>query len=143
MVSIYVWNEDDKTYDRCSLLDWNGKNAGKCLEEVVYEQNKEKIIAKQLKASEIEAKVNLNAEIDAIVAEAQAQSQGLPTKSKRERIANIKENRRNEREAMQSAALAAESVEESASAPTASNADDEMSPTLRKIKRKLEERLKN
>jgi hypothetical protein len=143
MASIYVWNEDDKTYDRCSLLEWNGKNAGKCIEEVVYEQSKEKIVAKQLKASEIEAKVNLNAEIDAIVAEAQAQSQGLPPKSKREKVSNIKENRRNEREAMQAAAFAAESVADSASAPAAPNADDEMSPTLRKIKRKMEERLKN
>jgi hypothetical protein len=143
MASVYVWNEDDKTYDRCSLLDWNDKNSGKCLEEIVFEQHKEKLAAKQLKASEIEAKVNLNAEIDAIVAEALAQSQGLPSKSKRERISNIKENRRNEREAMQAAATAAGNSEGTANTSTVPVVGNEMSPTLRKIKQKMEERLKN
>jgi hypothetical protein len=141
MATVYVWNEDDKAYDTCYLLDWNGKNAGKCLDEIVYEQRKEKFVAKQLKTSETEAKVNLNAEIDAIVA--RAQSKGLPQKSKSERISNIKENRRNEREAMQAAAPPPLNVEESLTTPAAPVIDDEMSPTLRKIRQKMEERLKN
>jgi hypothetical protein len=142
MAAIYVWNEDDKTYDSCYLLDWNGKNAGKCLDEIVYEQHKEKLVAKQLKASETEAKVNLNAEIDAIVAEAQAQSKGLPAKSNRERVSNIKETRRNERETMKSAST---TVDDGEPAITQDKpiAEAETSPALRKIRQKMEERLKN
>ena len=143
MAIIYVWNDGDKAYDACTLLDWNGKNAGKCLEEIVYEQRKEKVVAKQLKASEIEAKVNLNAEIDAIVAEAQNLSKGLPQKSKSERVSNIKENRRNERKAMQTASIAADETEETVSTSAMPVADDGMSPTLRMIKQKMEDRLKN
>lgn len=143
MAFIHVWNDDDKVYDHCSLLDWNGKNAGKCLEEIIYEQRKEKIVAKQLKASETEAKVNLNAEIGAIVAEAQIQSRGLPHKSKSERVSHIKENRRNERETMQATSMITEKVEETVPTLAIPVANDGMSPTLRLIKQKMEERLKN
>ena len=143
MTTIYVRNGSDKSYDRCSLLDWNGKNAGKCLEEIVYEQSKEKIAAKQLKTSATEAKVNLNAEIDAIVAEAQEKSKGLPAKNKSERVSHIKENRRNERKAIQAAAATMENIAETANVPVSPISDDRMSPTLRKIKQKMEERLKN
>jgi hypothetical protein len=122
-------------------LDWNGKNAGKCLDEIVYEQYKEKLAAKQLKVTETEAKVNLNAEIDAIVAEAQAQSQGLPSKSKRERVSNIKENRRNERAEMKPGGIKAGDGEEPVI--TQNKPSAEMSPGLRKIRQKMEERLKN
>jgi hypothetical protein len=143
MAVIYVWNDDVKAYDRCSLLDWNGKNAGKSLEEIVYEQRKERIVAKQLKATEIEAKVNLNAEIESIIAEAEAQSKGLPVKSNRERVSNIKGNRLNEREAMQAAASVAGNDNEADTIPAAPVTNSETSPVLRKIRRKMEERLKN
>ncbi len=142
MAAIYVWNDVEKAYDHCTLLDWNGKNAGKCLDEIIYEQSKEKLAAKRLKASETEAKISLNAEIDAIVAEAQSQSKALPPKSKRESISNIRENRRNERDAMQAVAAGIE-YNSTTTHIDAVSADDEMSPTLRKIKRKMEERLKN
>jgi hypothetical protein len=143
MAIIYVWNDDVKAYDRCSLLDWNGKNAGKSLEEIVYEQRKERIVAKQLKATEIEAKVNLNAEIESIIAEAESQSKGIPVKSNRERVSNIKGNRLNEREAMQAAASVAGNDNEADTIPAAPVTDSETSPVLRKIRRKMEERLKN
>ena len=143
MAIIYVWDDDDKVYDSCILLDWNGKNAGKCLEEIIYEQRKEKIVAKQLKDSEIEAKVNLNTEIAAIIAEAQSLGNGLLQKSKSSRVAHIKENRRNEREAMQSLRSEDEYNAEAVDTPAVPVADDGMSPTLRMIKQKMEERLKN
>jgi hypothetical protein len=95
-----------------------------------------------LKASEVEAKVNLNAEIDAIVAEAQAQSKRFPEKNKSERVSNIKENRRNEREAMQTAAITKDALKPP-NTPASPDVDDGMSPIMRKIKRKAEERLKN
>jgi len=142
MAAIYVWNNDDKVYDVCALLDWNSKNAGKCLDEIIYEQRKEKIGAKQFKAAETEAKVNLNAEIDAIVNEAQDMSKDLPQKNKQERVTQIKENRRRERESLQTTAAAdIENAAAAAANPTV--ADNEMSPVLRMIKQKMEERLKH
>lgn len=142
MAIIYIWNRDDKSYDVCSLLDWNGKNAGKCLDEIIYEQRKEKIAAQQLKISETGAKVNLNAEIDSIVSEAKNMGKGLPQKSKKERVSKIKENRRQERDAMRPATTS-EIPDDSAGMDPPLSAEEEMSPTLLMIKRKLEERLKN
>jgi hypothetical protein len=147
MTNIYIWNQDDKAYDICSLLDWNGKNAGKFLDEIIYEQRKEKLAAQQLKISETEAKVNLNAEIDSIISEAKKMGKGSPQKSKRERVSQIKENRRQERDFMRCAETPPVTDSENIVGGTGdhqpSNVDEEMSPTLRMIKRKLEERLKD
>jgi len=148
MASIYVWNEESKVYDTCTLLDWNSKNAGKCLDEIIYEQQREKVAAKQLKTSEIEAKINLNADIAAIVSEAQNMSRALPSKSKWEKVSKIRENRRNEREVLEVANLknATKTIAnmKKPNAYIADNAtDDEISPTLRMIKQKMEERQKN
>lgn len=147
MTNVYIWNQDSKSYDVCSLLDWNGKNAGKCLDEIVYEQRKEKLLSQQLKVSETEAKVNLNAEIDSIVSQAKNMGKGLPSKSKKERVSQIKENRRQERESMRmtesSVIMDTGEPAEDLEAHRQAAAEEEMSPTLRMIKRKLEERLKN
>jgi hypothetical protein len=140
MTNIYIWNQDDKAYDSCYLLDWNSKNAGKCLDEIIYEQQKEKLVAQQLKISETEAKVNLNAEIDSIVAETKDMNKGLPSKSKRERVSQITENRRQERDSMRQSPMVEEVVSDTTETQ---NEDEEMSPTLRMIKQKLEARLKN
>jgi len=137
MANIYVWNDDGKNCEVCSLLDWNGKNAGKYLDEIVYEQRKEQLAAKELKVTETEAKVNLNAEIDSIVAGASNMSKGLPSKSKRERISHIKENRRNERETMRNSF-----DEEQGESIKIHDSAEEMSPILKMIKDKLEERQK-
>jgi len=147
MTNIYIWNQDGKSYDVCSLLDWNGKNAGKCLDEIVYEQRKEKLLSQQLKVSETEAKVNLNAEIDSIVSQAKGMGKGLPSKSKKERVSQIKENRRQERESMRmiesSVIMDTGNPAEGPQAHRQAAAEEEMSPTLRMIKRKLEERLRD
>jgi hypothetical protein len=147
MASIYIWNNEDSKYDTCFLLEWNQKAAGKCLDEIIYEQNKEKLNAKQLKISETEAKINLNAEIDDIVSEAKGMAVGLPVKSKRERISNIKENRRNERDGIRTEANTASNASESNASKITSvrsaSAGDELDPILQMIKGKVEERLKN
>ncbi|SHH68260.1 Mu transposase C-terminal domain-containing protein [Desulfosporosinus lacus] len=147
MTNVYIWNQGDKSYDVCSLLDWNGKNAGKCLDEIVYEQRKEKLLSQQLKVSETEAKVNLNAEIDSIVSQAKNMGKGLPSKSKKERISQIKENRRQERESMRmtesSVMMDTGNPAEDPQDHHQAAAEEEMSPTLRMIKRKLEERLRD
>ena len=108
MTNIYIWDSDSKKYDTCYLLDWNSKNAGKALAEIVYEQQKERLAGKQLKAATMEAKINLNAEIDAIVVEAK-QSKSIPVKTKSERASNIRANRTVEREAIRSGIDAADS----------------------------------
>ena len=145
MENIYIWDQDNKTYNVCFLLEWNEKYAGKCLDEIVYEQQKEKFAQKQLKLAETEEKVNLNADIDAIVSAAKDMTKGLPAKSKKERVSQIKENRKREREAMRSDS--SEDRPGDAANRTGSdqmdNTEEEISPTLRLIKQKLEERLKN
>ncbi|MCL2123410.1 MAG: Mu transposase C-terminal domain-containing protein, partial [Desulfovibrionaceae bacterium] len=141
MASLYVWDKDGKAFDACSLLDWNGKNAGKCLDEILYEQQKERLAGQQLKMAETEAKVNLNADIDAIVSEAQAMAKGVPAKSKTARVSCVKENRIQERDAMRAAAQPPTSEATIAIAVPESVEDDDISPTLRMIKRKMEERL--
>jgi len=146
MAAIYVWNKDEAIHDACWLLDWNGKNAGKCLDEIIFEQRLEKIVAKQLKESEIESKVNLNAEIDAIVAEAAVMSKGLPQKSKKDRVSKIKENRRNEQDAMRLKdnpiidGEGAGAVRMNSCQETQENKD--LDPILQMIRGKVEERLK-
>jgi len=141
MTNIYIWNGDSKQYDTCYLLDWNSKNAGKALAEIEYEQQKERLAGKQLKATAIEAKVNLNAEIDSIVAEAKQISKSAPVKSKNERVSNIRENRANERIKMQGGEISESEVP--IIAPQQSKPEEELSPRLRMIKAKAEGNLKN
>jgi len=146
MANIYIWNQNDKAFDTCYLLEWNQKYAGKYLEEIIYEQRKETLAKKQLKLSETEAKVNLNAEIDAIVSVAKGMTASLPEKSKKERVSKIRDNRKNERDIMRSDAKSIND-DNTANALVDSqcitSVDDEMSPILQMIKRKAEERRKN
>ena len=141
MTNIYIWDADSKKYDTCYLLDWNSKNAGKALAEIVYEQQKENLEGKRLKSTATEAKVNLNADIDSIVAEAKGMSRSVPVKGKSERISNIRENRAAERTKIQNGVT----PESEVSVPIASQnkPEEELSPILRLIKEKAEEKLKN
>jgi hypothetical protein len=142
MTNIYIWDSDSKKYDTCFLLDWNSKNAGKALAEIEYEQQKERLAGKQLKAAAMEAKVNLNAEIDAIVAKSKRMSKSAPAKSKSERVSNIRENRAAERAAILSGENTNKSEHEALVLPQKSS-EEELSPRLRMIKAKAEEKLKN
>jgi len=141
MSDIYIWDGDSKQYDICYLLDWNSKNAGKTLAEITYEQQKERLEGKRLKATAIEAKVNLNAEIDSIVAEAKQMSESAATKSNRERVSSIRENRAAERAMMQDGEMVAKSPETRTLAPKPpqNKPEEGLSPRLRMIKAKLEE----
>jgi len=143
--NIYIWNADAKQYETCYLLDWNSKYAGKTLTEIVYEQKKEAIAGQQLKGAETESKVNLNADIDAIVAEAKNMDKSVSAKSKGERVSQIRENRVVEREAIRNGDDAPQQAPSQAPTVPQKNrdAEDELSPRLRMIRAKLEERLKN
>ena len=146
MANIYIWNKDDRKYDICTLLDWNGKNAGKCLDEIIYEQRKEKLAGQQLKNAGIEAKLNLNAEIDSIVSEAKNMAKGAPLKSKKERVSNIKENRRNEKKNMRLSNKPTNGdgsvIANGSEFKTADQTEEDINPIMQIIKRKAEERIK-
>jgi len=141
MTNIYIWDGDSKEYDTCHLLDWNSKNAGKTLAEIAYEQEKERLEGKRLKITEMEAKVNLNAEIDSIVSEAKQMSKSAVTKSKSERISNIRGNRSAERVMIRKNETTESEIP--AVIPQQSKPEKEFSPRLSMIKAKAEEKLKN
>ena len=141
MTNLYARNQGDTDYEICYLLDWNRKNAGKCLDEIIYEQRKESAMGRQLKTAETQAKVNLNAEIEAIVAEAQSLGKELPVKSKRARVSNIKENRREEREIMRAKNNEADTCTARQENQPMRGANEELTPRLRMIKTKAEEKL--
>jgi hypothetical protein len=141
MTNIYIWDNGSKKYDTCYLLDWNSKNAGKALAEIEYEQQKERLEGKRLKATAMEAKVNLNAAIDSIIAEAKRTSKTVSVKSKKERVSNIRGNRATERVRMQSGETPETEVPEIVSPKD--KVEEELSPILRMIKAKAEEKLKN
>jgi len=142
MSKLYIWNQDDKQYDVCYLLEWNRKYAGKNLNEIIYVQKEEAIKRKQYKHSETESKVNLNAEIDVIVAEAKELSAKLPDKSKKERVSNIKENRKHERDTMQMETPAADNIVAARGVNTCQT-DEDLDPITLMIRKKVEARLKN
>ncbi len=145
MTNIYLWDSGVKAYDTCYLLDWNSKNAEKTLAEIEYEYQKERLAGKQLKTTAMEAKVNLNAEIAAIIDEAK-RDKHAPAKTKSERVSKIRANRAAEREAIRGGDNAnidsAESRNRTPVLPQ-SNFEEELSPRLRMIKAKAEEKLKN
>lgn len=142
MTNIYIWDNDSKTYDTCNLLNWNSKNAGKALAEIEYEQQKERLAGKQLKAVAMEAKVNLNAEIDAIAAAAKPANQSAPVKTKNERVSNIRANRAAERAAIRNSDNGSRN-ENMTLVSSQSSSGEALSPRLRMIKAKAEEKLKN
>ena len=144
MTNLYIWNSDNEKYDICTLLEWNQKYTGKYLDEISYEQQKEKLYEKRLKHTETEAKVNLNADVETIVNEAKKMSAGQPDKSKSERVSQISYNRGIEREGLRrEARLSEEPVQQEESIQRQKSSDDELTPVMRMIKRKLEESLKN
>ncbi len=141
MTNIYIWDNDLKQYDTCYLLDWNSKNAGKALAEIVYEQQAERLEGKRLKAVATEAKINLNADIDSIIAEAKKSKASATPKSKREQVSKIRENRTVERTKLRNNDNSRASAEfDDLTVTTAQNSsEEEISPVLRMIKAKSEE----
>jgi hypothetical protein len=143
MTHIYIWDNGLKRYDTCYLLDWNSKNAGKTLAEIIYEQQAEHIEGKRLKAAAIEAKVNLNADIDSIINEAKKAKTSATPKSKSERVSKIRENRAVERSKLRNNNISESSSEVDDLTVPAEQIEEELSPRLRMIKAKAEEKLKN
>ena len=126
------------------LVDWEVKYAGKQLDEVRYEQEKEKIRSRKVKAKEMEAKINLGKQIENIVDSAEKKSSsdnGIP---KAERIRNIRSNRRNEREEIrkQETFTGNETGQEEKKGMHAAG-EPEVSPIMRLIQQQVEEEIKD
>lgn len=140
MSAIYV--QDSGVWVRCELVDWEKKYAGKQLNEVIYEQEREKQVRQQQKIRETEAKINLNRQIDAVIAEADSIAErGKRTKA--ERLRGIRENRKREKEAIRESESFMKGGEASEENAAPKDNEEEMSPVLKMIQRKVEERIKD
>lgn len=129
---------------RCELVDWETKYAGKQLDEIWYEQEKEKLQKKKLKAKEMEAKINLGKQIESIVDSAK-QKPGIDNAvPKAERIRNIRSNRRNEREEIRKQeAFTGEEVGQGENEDIQAARESEVSPIMRLIQQQVEEEIKD
>lgn len=146
MQTIYVWDKDGSGPYTCTLLDWEQRFAEKSLEEVEFEQLKQDLQVRQHEREEKESLINLNKRIDAIVEAAEKLTGSSAGKTKTERLTDIRENRKAEKEAIrQEEAFTASDQKESGTkqeeTATASNNPFEMteeewasmSPVERKI----------
>lgn len=99
MSSVYIWDKDGERSFPCSLMDWEQRFWGKTLEEVSYEQEKQDMQAKANERSELEAAINLNRMVEAVVADAEKMAPPVKGIPKSERIDGIRGNRQEEKEA--------------------------------------------
>ncbi len=100
MSMIYVWEKDGTDAIPCTLLDWEQRFTGKSEEEIEFEHQKEEIRKKKNERAEKEAVIELNRKIDAIVDVAAKMTPSRTGKTKTERLAGIRENRKEEKEAI-------------------------------------------
>lgn len=100
MSEVYVWKKDGDGTLPCTLLNWEQRFSGKSEEEAVFEQQKQEILKKKSERAEKEAVINLNRRIDAIVDEAEKMAPSHAGKTKTERLADIRDNRKEEKEAI-------------------------------------------
>lgn len=142
MGKIYAWDQENEIPLPCSLLDWEKKYTGKQLGEVQYEQEKEKREKKRYQAQETEAKINLGREIDSIIKDAEKLSSTQANRPKSERLAGIRENRKEEREQIRKQEAFTAEVESAAEQPGREETE-EISPAMQMIRRKMEEKIKD
>lgn len=143
MGEIYVWDKTDGTPFLCSLLAWEEKYSGKQLGEIQYEHEKENVEKKRHQAQETEAKINLGREIDTIIEEAEQMSTPAGSRSKAERLSEIKQNRRDEREYLKKQEAFTIGGSNPAREQQVRQEPGEVSPVLQMIKRKMEGRIKD
>jgi len=94
MTRIYLRNTAGSSYEVCYLADWQEKYRGKCFDEILYLHESEKRGRQGCSAKTLEARINLGARVDEIVAEAAKQAKQTPLpKSKAKRTGNIRFNR--------------------------------------------------
>ena len=101
MSNIYVRNIGGALFERCYLADWEAKWHGKSWDEVSQQQAEERALRNRDKNRELQARVDLNTEIEKVVKEAEqmAAQTALPS-TKKGRISEIRQNRAEEKEAL-------------------------------------------
>lgn len=142
MGKIYAWDQESEIPLPCYLLDWEKKYTGKQLGEVQYEQEKEKLEKKRHQAQETEAKINLGREIDSIIKDAEKLSPTQENRPKSERLAGIRENRKEEREQIRNQEAFTAEMESTVERPGREETE-EISPAMQMIRRKMEEKIKD
>lgn len=143
MSSIYIWETAGSLFEPCFLAEWETKYQGKSLDEIYCLQEAEKQERSRYAPKQAQSHVDLNAEIEKIVCEAEemAKQTPMPT-SKASRISGIRENRAAEKLIARHAEAFTLEEDDPEKAEDSAGAEGEtLSPTLSMIKRKLEERL--
>jgi len=140
MSSIYV--REGRTFEICFLAEWQDKYIGMCLDEIIYLQESEKLAQHKNAPKELTKKVELLTEIDKAIAEAEemARQTAIP-KSKTARTANIRENRRDEKERNRYEESFSIVHRDLVKATAGTPEEEAISPTLLMIKEQVEERL--
>lgn len=145
MGQIYV-RRGEGGFEQCALIGREKKWSGKSLDELVFQQADERGMQGSNEAQELQARVDLNAEIEKIVSEAEQQARQTETpSSKAGRTSQIRQNREREKQELRKdeAFVLGGQPQGEDTHPAPEPLDGEVSPTLAMIKQKLEERLKN
>ena len=147
MDSVYIWQSGEEEFEACFLPDWEEKYRGKSLDEIRFLQAAEKLLKGKHLSAQMQRRVDLNAEIEKIVREAEEMSaQTAVSESKSARVENIRNNRLAEKKMnRKTEAFALEETDADSAPETAaleeSEGEETLSPMLALIKKKLEERL--
>lgn len=96
---IYVYDDKPKEYEKCFLIDENSRYKDKALEEIEYLLKIEKMQRERNQDNEAQAKAQLITEIEDIVQQAEEDfnSETSIVESDRQRIKNIRDNRKAEK----------------------------------------------
>ncbi len=96
---IYIIKDNGRDYEKCFLLDHQGKYKNKCFEDTQYLLESEKLKLSVLSEDDLQAKVNLMEDIEKVVKTAQKESNKIKiSESNNRRLKGINENRRVEKE---------------------------------------------
>ena len=144
MSKIYV-RQSDGSVDICWLATWQDKYEGKCLHEVNYLHEVEKLLRRKNAPKEMTSKAELTAAIEDVIAEAEEMArQTIVPESKTERTKNIRENRHKEKEVNRQSeafSLAEEESEENTTLrkTTVPHMEDEPIPHMLALIKKMQE----
>lgn len=142
MSNIYIRNLDGGTFEKCYLSEHENKWNGKYLDEVIHQQAANRGMRSKDAGRELQARVDLNTEIEKIVGEAeQMAKQTIIPSSKRERTSSIRGNRAAEKQALRQDEAFVLGEEPMVPPAETEKPEKPLSPTLAMIKRKVEERL--
>ena len=142
MITIYV-REPDGSFDVCWLAEWQDKYFDKCLYEIEYLQEAEKLMKRKNTHKEMASKAELSASIDKVIAEAEEMArQTVVPKSKLERTKNIRGNRASEKaQNRKEEAFVLGNADKLVPAAPDTEEDEDISDTMKMILKDLEERL--